>query len=240
MIKQFIPISKIDARMDAFNKNFNKAISDTIITNTELSEIAFNIAKVSNASTKKLTEEQKGALYQSIKHLEKKKCSVSVIKKNALRIIANWNFIEEGIPIPEWDGGCTTADLEFVGVYKPIDSNDLLDKIFIKTKLLSGIAAGMVATCALYTNAVYFFLDKYSWVGSYKFQPEEVAGMRAKAVVSMESDTLKIKEWVHTTSNKKHNNRLASYRTSNNKCSLQIECNECNKTVKQCSLAVWV
>lgn len=192
------------------------------------------------SSPKRPDKEQLLAAYRSLGHLIiAGPAPRHMVVANVTRLLANWNFIQEGMEIPLWDGSRTTADMVVISFQYPHPTRT---KCLLLVKLKTGLGAGIIICAQVYTEAVAQFLQRSSGTAKYYCAVEEVAGMEVRASVSMNPDnTLRIHEWDCTERQKEHNRDLAKRREDPAKCpNAPSPCNACPKTVKECPLAVWM
>ena len=191
------------------------------------------------APGKKIDSKQAAAAIRSLDHLLiAQPASKHMVQVNVTRLLANWNFIQEGMEIPLWDGTRTTADLVVISFEYPSESRT---KGVLLVKLKTGLGAGIIICAPVYLEAVAHFLQSASGTAKYYCAVEEIAGMEVRATVSLNPDnTLRIHDWQCTERQREHNKDLAERRSDPTKCSLAPSpCNACSKTVKECPLAVW-
>ena len=183
------------------------------------------------------------AIYGSLKHLVGKTVPKAMLKKNLLRVIANWHFVMEGMAVPEWDGTITSSDVVFIGVARLKESRDGRQRLLVSLKLKTGLGAGIIQ-CTVFTTAQALdFLDRKSGCSSFNCAAEEIAGMEARLLVSVKPDgLLKVDAWGDCTeAQRRHNKKLSQLRGDPQKCQLAPSpCNVCRKTIHECNLAVWL
>lgn len=180
------------------------------------------------------------ALWESVEHLKGKLMTPALIKRNTLRVIANWHFIEDGMEIPMWDGGSCVTDVVFIGVTRVKTAEGSQPKMLVRLKLKTGLCAGIIHDAVLSVNKVGYFLDHVGGVGRYHCNVEEISGMQARLTVYYEGHELFIREWRCTDPQKVANRRLTDARTDVAKCTRSQPCNVCSADITQCKLAVWL
>ena len=184
-----------------------------------------------------LGQAKRDALHDSLVHLLGKKVGAQVLVANMHRIIANWHLIDQGVAIPLWHGEQITSDVLFVAITREIKEDRFI--YHIRTKIRTGLAAGIILNLSLYDGQICRFLDKESGVGKWNCAAEEISGMRARLTHSRLGESDRIDEWHATKAQKDHNKKLTEARADMAKCKKLIPCNTCKCTVSQCSLAVW-
>ena len=186
----------------------------------------------------RLTSPQQVALYNSTRHLLGRRHTLLVLRKNMQRIIANWYFIMDGVPVPEWHGEQITADVVFLSVKR---AQPRLGQrcLLVRTKLKTSIAAGIILWFPLLESTICHFLDSKSGCSKMNCAMEEISGMRARITFTAHNDVPRIQEWNATAVQKKANRELTEARTAVNKCEKMMPCEICRCTVSQCPLAVW-
>lgn len=184
-----------------------------------------------------LGQMKKDALHDSVVHLLGKKVSSQILVANMHRVIANWHLIEQGVAIPLWHGEQITSDVLFMAITRETRGDRFI--YHVKTKLRTGLAAGIILSLSLYDGQICRFLDKEAGVGKWNCAAEEISGMRARLTHSRFGDSDRIDEWHATESQKEHNRKLTEARADMAKCKKLIPCNTCKCTVSQCPLAVW-
>lgn len=180
------------------------------------------------------------ALWESVEHLKGKLLTPALVKRNMLRIIANWHFIEDGMEIPMWDGGSCVTDVVFIGVVRLRTAEGAQPKLLVRIKLKTGLCAGIIYEAVLSVNKIGYFLDHVGGVGRYGCNVEEIAGMQARLTVYYEGHELIIREWRCTDQQKVANRKLTDARTDVAKCTRSQPCNVCSADITQCRLAVWL
>lgn len=198
-------------------------------------------SKVSKTCQRKaLTQEQSWALSQSVSDLEGQILTKAQVKANANRIVANWNFVQEGVPIPYWDGTKTRSDAVFIGFQRKREV--VRDAVWysLRLKLKTGIPAGIIVGTRLSRRQLSIFLDRVSGTGRFHCGIEEVAGMAANVSVERDGDQIRIGAWECSPEQRKANVELAELRGDVRRCANTVPCNICRKTIKDCNLAVWL
>lgn len=213
---------------------------DSVCDEQTLSAFLSPIVRVAAPKTKKLTEVQLAALERSCEHLLGKTLTKSLISANAYRIIANWQYIDGGMHIPEWDGSAELSDAVFLGLYKGNFSDSNGQKYKVKIRLKTGLCSGIIHWCFFTSKQLYYFMDHVSGTKSLKCMAEEIAGMEARLKVEAAGGSLKVLSWECTQQQKKHNRELAYARSDISKCVHGRPCNTCPQTAAECPLAVWV
>ena len=180
------------------------------------------------------------ALWDTLSHLLGQTPTPALIKRNAMRVIANWNFIEEGVPIPTWDGMPLTSDAVFVGVARlPVGEGEM-PKLYLRVKLKTGLCAGIITGVSVSASKIGYFLDHVGGVAHSHCNVEEIAGMQARLQVSWEGGKLVILDWQATDAQKSANRKITEARSDAAKCTRSQPCNVCKADISQCSLAVWL
>ena len=94
------------------------------------------------------------ALWNSISHLLGQTPTPALIKRNAMHVIANWNFVEEGVTIPQWDGTPITTDVVFIGVARMECEEGTMPKLYVKLKLKTGLCAGIITGVSITSSKI--------------------------------------------------------------------------------------
>jgi hypothetical protein len=213
-------------------------LADRVFDKEALS--AFCNLLISSSTSKKLIPQQLSALETSTEHLIGQKVTRELLVSNAYRVLANFHFIMEGMPIPIWDGSRIDASVVFLGVYKKRER--IKNKIYltVKLKLRTGLAAGIIMCARFTSRQISFFLQRCAGVKSFSCAIEEISGMKASLVVESDGDNLKVVDWKCTADEKKYNRKLAEARRDVRKCSTFMPCNTCPRTIQECGLAIWL
>lgn len=180
------------------------------------------------------------ALWASVQHLLGKTMTTAMLKRNMMRIIANWHFIEEGVEIPMWDGGSCVTDVVFIGILRMKSAEGGQPKLWCKLKLKTGLCAGIIIGVAVPVNKIGYFLDHVGGLSRYHCNVEEIAGMQAHLTVYYEGRQLFIREWRCTEAQKSANRKLTEARSDIAKCTRSQPCNVCSADITKCNLAVWL
>ena len=190
-------------------------------------------------TSRKLERQQLAALERSTEHLMGQEMTKQLLHSNAYRVLANWHFIKEGMPIPVWEGDPIDCACTFLSIDKKRETKN--DKLFLKVrvKLRSGLAAGIIYGVAFTPKQIGYFLKHISGAKAYNCAIEEFSGMRAQVTVEMQGEELHVLDWKCTESDRKYNRELAEARRNPRKCNNQIPCNACPRTVNACNLAIW-
>jgi hypothetical protein len=201
---------------------------------------AFCNLLISTCTSKKLSVEQLAALERSTDHLLNKALTKDLIDANAHRVIANWQFIMEGMDIPVWTGGRTDAEVLFLGCEKQrvLEKNKVYLVCLIK--LRTGLGAGIISRVRFTPRQISFFLSKHSGTKSYNCSAEEISGMKASLVLELNGDEINVVDWKCTQTQKVYNRQLAEARRDVRKCPTFRPCNTCPKTTRECNLAIWL
>lgn len=189
-------------------------------------------------SKAKPTLEQLGALGDTLAWLKGLTLDEKHLKRNALRVFANWQFIREGVPIPEWDGTPDTAEVYVLGVAR-LKPKAGADRLMLTVKLKSGLGAGIIQCGLLYRAAIETFLDHRAGCSNMQCTAEEISGMLFMATVTFDGTLLHFADLQTTERQRKHNKELTARRSDPQRCRRGIPCNVCEKTVAECPLAVW-
>ena len=213
---------------------------DVYYDENQLRKFASVLVQTMHKQKDKFTNVSNIALYETTKHLLGKTPDKAMIKGNILRIIANWNLIEEGQPIPVWDGSTCLTDVVFLGVLRARQPEGSKPKLLVRCKLKSGLCAGIIRNTMLPASRIGQFLDHVAGVGSYHCSTEEIAGMETRAFVDYAGNQLNIYEWKCTGDQKADNRKLTEARTDAARCIDAKPCNVCRKDITQCPLAVWL
>ena len=188
----------------------------------------------------KLETEQLSALEKSTAHLLGQKLTKQLLHSNALRILANWHFIYEGMEIPVWEGEPIDCACTFLGLErKRLQINNKL-YLQVRMKLRSGLAAGIIQGVRFTPRQIAFFLRRLSGTNSLNCAIEEISGMKAQVTVETNGDEIRVLDWKCNQSDKEYNRSLAEARRSPRKCTNPIPCNTCRSTVADCPLAIWL
>lgn len=178
------------------------------------------------------------AAMRSLLPLENRTFNASMVRRNLQRIIANWQFIADETEIPMWDGKPVRTDVTFIGLVR--ENNSPERNVFL-VKLKTGLCAGIISCVLFYRTRLVNFLQHDAGVSRLECAPEELAGMTARATVSMLSDRVMLSEMECTEADKKHNRELAEARRDVAKCAAApMPCNVCLKNIKECPLAIWL
>lgn len=229
---------------NAANKHFDK-ISDQlnnlagkVCDKAALS--AFCSLLIGAATSQKLNQVQLDALSASTEHLIGQELTRSLLVSNAWRVLANFHFIMEGMPIPVWEGERTEAQAVFLGISRKREL--VKNKVYmnVRLKLRSGLAAGIITWSRFTNRQVNFFLQRQSGCKSLNPAVEEISGMRASLQIELQGDDLKVVDWQCSADEKSYNRKLTEARRSVRKCSTFMPCNTCPKTIKECPLAIWL
>jgi len=188
----------------------------------------------------KLDGVQALALQQSLEHLCGRGHTEDIIYLNMYRVIANWDFIREGMRIPLWHGEPITADVIFIGVRLLSNKPGEMPRYYLRVRLKTGIGAGIICGVVLRTEAMQLFLDRISGCSKYNCTVEEISGMQTRAVVSMVSGNLHFHDWKCTPEQKRKNRELSELRGDPCKCHKKNMCNTCKCDINECPLAVWL
>lgn len=180
------------------------------------------------------------ALWNSVNHLLGQTPTPAMIKRNAMHVIANWNFIEEGVAIPQWDGTPIVSDVVFIGVARLQHEEGTQPKLYVKLKLKTGLCAGIITGVSLTSSKIGYFLDHIAGVSREHCSVEEIAGMQARLQVAWESGKLVVLDWQATGTHKANNRKITEARSDAAKCTRSQPCNVCTADVTQCKLAVWL
>lgn len=217
--------------------------ADTPVTRESLADLVRGMFRIVQPKIKPSCASTSAAM-SSLLHLAEQKTpvhSAAVLVSNLHRLLANWHFIHEGIAVPEWDGKKTPADVLFMGVVRGAGNETGSKHLVLKMKLKTGLGAGIIQYGAIQTSAVYKFLDHESGCSTLECAPEELAGMMARAYVSMHTDgSLSVFSLSASAAHKKHNRKLSEFRLDTMKCATGgMACNACPRTAAECALAVW-
>lgn len=181
------------------------------------------------------------AAYESLSFLAGKHVTTKALDACVLRVLANWNFIDEGMEVPEWDGTRTSSDLVVLGLAPAGKDRFGGRRYIVGVKLKTGLCAGIMSCGTLSSMQLDTILKHISGTGSMNCAVEEFSGMRARADVSFDGSMLHFHDWFCSEAQKKHNRDLANRRIDVRKCSrAQMPCNACEKTVRECPLAIWL
>ena len=221
-------------------KESAKTFDGIMLDERKLVELCLKCMHLCLPAKGKLDGQQALALQQSLEHLRGSAHSADIIYLNMYRVLANWDFIREGMRIPVWGGEPITSDVIFVGVRLLRQSEGAMPRYQVDVRLKTGIGAGIICGAALTAQAMQLFLDRISGCGKYNCTTEEIAGMQTKAVVSMKDGRLLFHDWKCTPEQKKKNRELAELRGDPCKCKYKNMCNTCRKTIEDCPLAVWL
>lgn len=118
------PTQKITDKRLASLKAKLTVFADRVLDKEALSAFSSLIADV--CTKRRLTWQQLGALERSCLHMLNHAHTAKLIEKNAVRLLANWNFIADGMEIPWWDGSRETADAIVIGVRRSSNAQKLL------------------------------------------------------------------------------------------------------------------
>lgn len=212
--------------------------ADVRLCRPQLVAVCSSVAQVVK---RRPTDAEAAALYSSLEHLLDHAVSGKVLKRNILRVLANWNFIHDGCCVPLWDGSKTTSEVLFLGVARMPARPGALPDLLVKAKLKTGLGAGIIKCGLLSTQRIAQFLEHSSGTGKFKCDLEEIAGMRATSEVSLESDGLfRFQGFSCSEAQKAANRKLTERRSDPFRCEAGLPCSICTKTITECPLAVWL
>ena len=216
------------------------ALSDKVFTNTEAAAFVSLAMSFIRKHPKPLTDDQGNAAYGSIMHLFGKQPSKELLVSNFYRLLANWQFIDEGIVIPQWEGQATQSDLAFLAVEKHTQLTAKKRLLYnVRTRLKTGLCAGIITWVPLSELFIYRFLDRISGTRKFKCAAEEIAGMEARAIVQINNGKYVLSDVSVSQKQKETNQAIASARSAVDKCVRGGPCNTCSATVADCPLAVY-
>lgn len=188
---------------------------------------------------KPMTARQQQALFDSLSHLMGQVSTRKMLLKNAMRIFANWEYIDRGSEIPVWEGEQIRAVVEFQSLQRIRDIPSDCPVYAAPTKLKNGLGAGIILCTVLRETVIDKFLHAWSGCSRYKCSAPEIAGMQAQVKLRASGGQALIDEWGRTNHTREHNVQLTEARLSPTKCSRMIPCEMCSMTVSQCPLAIW-
>lgn len=183
----------------------------------------------------------KDCLYSALRHLEHRKASSPVLRRNLHRIFANSSYLEEGYPIPIWEGEIIATDI-FVRGVKPAAVPGIPGRVFnVRFDILTDIPAGLTLDTVLTAASINNSLRRRLGAGKEGCPPEFISGMLCRAEYLEDKAHIKIRKLDATESMKEANRELLKARYSLDKCQYRnVYCHQCPKTVNECSLAVWL
>lgn len=215
-------------------------LADTTMNDSALSAFLSPIAQACTPKSSPLTGEQLAVLSESVAHMKGKKVVKANLIANANRLIANWHFIRDSIPIPEWVGDPEYSDVLVIALHrKPlVVKGRVYHKARIRT--YTGLCAGLVFTTLLSSSQLAAFVNHTAGVAKYRCAIEEVSGMEAIAVVSIgNKGEFKVRLDSCSEAHRARNKSLIEARINGRKCKRPIPCHVCKSTVQQCPLAIW-
>ena len=186
-----------------------------------------------------LTTDQFAALLSSMDHMLGSEHTKKELKANVERIIANWHFIYEGMPVPLWDGDVTDGDIQFRFLYRKRESFHNKVYLFASVKVNTGLAAGCIFDTRLSTRQISVFFSRVAGVRKFCCSVEEISGMKTGAVIELQGENLHIHDWKCSTEQMRYNRELSKMRRDARRCPAVRPCNTCHKNVLECSLAIW-
>lgn len=192
--------------------------------------------------TLKPSPAQCAAAVHALEHLGKGAATRRAVAASVMRLVANFNFIVEGMEIPLWDGKPTYTDMYVMGVGRLPETPGHLPGLLLMLKLKTGLCAGIIICGRLNSNQLSEFLLHSAGTAKFNCAPEEISGMEARGTVSLNPDgTLKIHSLTCSDAQKKHNRDLTERRGDPLKCGTPgTPCNACSRNIKECPLAVWL
>lgn len=184
---------------------------------------------------------QLSAAYESLAFLAGKQVTAKALDACVMRVLANWHFVDEGTEVPEWDGTRTSSDLVVLGLAPAGKDRFGGRRYIVGVRLKTGLCAGIISCGTLSSVQLDTILKHVSGTGTMNCAVEEFSGMKARADVSFDGSMLHFHDWFCSENQKKHNRDLANRRVDVRKCSrAPMPCNACDKTVKECPLAIWL
>ena len=232
--------------LNRVNKQYKEALehvqelANVYYDDAQLLRFAQVLVNVAHKKKEPFKLTSNAALCATIAHLKGKVLTEAMVKSNLLRVIANWDFIDEGIEIPPWDGTRCSTDVVFIGVARQKTEGSSQPKLYIRVKLKTGLCAGIITGVSVPVSKVGYFLDHIAGVAHSHCNVEEIAGMQAQLVVGFAGGSLQIFDWYCTNAHKKENRKLTNARGDAAKCVRSQPCNVCKATVNECGLAVWL
>lgn len=229
----------VDACMSALSGKFD-GMAGRRFTEADLRDMARHVLSAAKPKSYKYKPEQTSAAVGTLSHLVGGVHTKAVLNSNALRLLANWHFIREGMEVPMWDGAAETMSLVVIGV-KRMEPGKWGPRHMLLVKMKSGLAAGIIQCTVANDSVIYGFIDHSSGAAKMECPAEEIAGMRVKALVEARPDgSVKLSCLEADEAMRKHNKDLAERRLDPAKCPQPVPCNVCSKTVRECPLAVWL
>lgn len=178
------------------------------------------------------------ALCGGLSHLEGKESSHRLLRRNCLRLLANWDCVSQGVTPEPWLGQPVRTEVVVVGV-RPLPKERLL----LKANLKTGVCAGITGMSVMPRRVADYFVEHLAGVSRLECATEDISGMRLTATVSESRDGSALLEMrdIDTTERQKRMNReLERARDERKGCSSQVPCNQCPRRVGQCPLAVFL
>lgn len=229
--------NQIDSWFGSIKTALNAYI-DKPLTHNDLEGIAVLMGRAVRRGSK-----VSSAAVSSMSHLEGKTVSIGMLNRNVRRVLANWNFIDEGSDIPDWDGTPVTTDAVVLGVRAAGQGAGGRRQYLLALKLKTGLVAGLVK-CAVETDGrIDQFLSSKAGVSKMAPATEDIAGMRARITIEGLPDVsmVKVQQWDASENQRKLNKDLEERRADVTKCSKGIQpCNTCRCNIRECPLAVWL
>lgn len=212
------------------------------VTRELLESIVRKVVETAAPSSKEMRRpEATSAAMSSILHLEGRRMELPLVIRNVYRLLANLNFIHDGMEIPEWDGGRESTSAVFLSVKGVGDEGSVYDRYILEVKLKTGVCAGIITCAVLSRRSLNQFLMKESGTSKFECAVEEVSGMEATLTVSLnDHGLLQVHERSCSETQRKHNRELAKLRRDPLKCAkAPMPCNVCGCSTRECPLAVW-
>lgn len=227
------------SRINEYVEKLNKGLGDyagVLMADSSVYAMANGIVDVLFSGSKQDRSKARDAVMTSLKHLSGRKHDSAVIAKNLYRIAANWHLLKKGVSIPEWNGSPVVSRVVVVGLRRLKH-----ERFFMKLKLKSGVAAGVVACTVMSKNMADYFVEHSAGCGRLEASPEDISGMELTAVVKANgSDSVRLTDLTTNEQQKKHNKELVENRSAAGRCTSGCPCNVCPRTIQQCPLAIWL
>ena len=234
------PPDKVERWLAALDERLRDALADEkVITGHIIQVIAESMVDVAGG---KCTLRERGdmlrALRDGMSHLVGMEYAWRLVRRNCLRLLANWDCVAEGVAPEPWRGQPAITEAVVVGL-RVMPRERLLLKVNLKT----GVCAGITGMTVMPRRVADYFVEHLAGVSSMECATEDISGMRLTATVSESQDgsgLLELRNLDATARQKKLNRELEKSRDERKGCSSQAPCNQCSRTVDQCPLAVFL
>jgi hypothetical protein len=121
-------------------------------TQDDLRDMTAAILLEAKPKVYKYSDEQLTAALGTLEHLVGGTHSKATLNNNALRILANWHFIRDGMEVPMWDGNADDMSMVVIGV-RQMQPGAYGPRHMLLVKMKSGLAAGIIQ-CTVVNDSV--------------------------------------------------------------------------------------